>query len=83
MLVLARKKGESIIVGDGIEITVLSVEGETVKVGISAPRHVEIHRKEIYAAIQQSNRDALKNRHNVRELTNLMQFVVKKGDKEG
>ncbi|MNW38018.1 hypothetical protein D3C74_150750 [compost metagenome] len=56
MLVLSRKKGESIIIEDNIEITVLSVEGETVRIGISAPKNVDIYRKEVYLSIQESNK---------------------------
>jgi carbon storage regulator len=58
MLVLTRKKGETIMIGDHIELTVVGVEGDTVKIGIRAPRNVEIHRQEVYLAIQQSNREA-------------------------
>ncbi|MGP0584718.1 carbon storage regulator CsrA [Paenibacillus timonensis] len=58
MLVLSRKKGESIMISDTIEIVVLETEGETVKLGIKAPKNVEIHRKEVYMAIQESNREA-------------------------
>lgn len=58
MLVLTRKVKESIMIGDDIEITVLAVEGDQVKLGIHAPRHVDIHRKEIYLAIQEENRQA-------------------------
>ncbi|ANB58902.1 carbon storage regulator [Anoxybacillus sp. B7M1] len=58
MLVLTRKKNESIMIGDSIEIKVLSVEGEQVKLGIIAPKHVDIHRKEIYLSIQEENRQA-------------------------
>lgn len=58
MLVLTRKKKESIMIGDEIEITILSVEGEQVKLGINAPRHVEIHRKEVYVEIQKANQEA-------------------------
>lgn len=58
MLVLSRKKGESIIIADQIEVTVVAVEGDTVRLGIRAPREVEVHRKEIYAAIQESNKEA-------------------------
>lgn len=61
MLVLARKIGESIMIGDQIELVILGTEGETVKVGINAPRHVEVYRKEIYLSIQQSNQEASKN----------------------
>ena len=58
MLVLTRKKGESIMIGDQIELVVISVEGDLVKLGIKAPQQVEIYRKEIYQLIQQSNREA-------------------------
>jgi carbon storage regulator len=55
MLVLTRKLQESIKVGNDIEITVLGVEGEQVKLGISAPKNIEIHRKEIFLSIQEEN----------------------------
>lgn len=58
MFVLSRKKGESIIIQDQIELTILSVEGDTVRVGISAPKHVDIFRKEIYLSIQEANRES-------------------------
>ncbi|WP_310833418.1 carbon storage regulator CsrA [Paenibacillus pedocola] len=58
MLVLSRKKGESIVITDQIEITILSVEGDTVKVGISAPKHIDIYRKEIYLSIKEANQES-------------------------
>lgn len=58
MLVLSRKKGESIIIQDQIEVTVLAVEGDTVRIGISAPKHIDIFRQEIYASIQDANRES-------------------------
>ena len=58
MLVLTRKKGESIMIGDQVEVTVISVEGETVKIGLRAPRDVEIYRQEVYEAIRTTNREA-------------------------
>ncbi|MFT4414406.1 carbon storage regulator CsrA [Fredinandcohnia humi] len=58
MLVLTRKKNESIKIGDDIEITILSVSGEQIKIGIDAPKHVEIHRKEVYVEIQDENNKA-------------------------
>ncbi|MGP4068821.1 carbon storage regulator CsrA [Halobacillus sp. B29] len=58
MLILNRKAGESIRIGDDIEIKVVSVEGGQVKVGIEAPRNVSIHRQEIYASIQEENAKA-------------------------
>ncbi|MDZ5711480.1 carbon storage regulator CsrA [Jeotgalibacillus haloalkalitolerans] len=67
MLVLTRKTGEAIRIGDDIEITVLSVQGDQVKLGIDAPKHVDIHRKEIFLAIQQENEAA----NNTVDLTKL------------
>ncbi|MGU3471502.1 carbon storage regulator CsrA [Paenibacillus sp. D51F] len=58
MLVLSRRKGEAIIIQDHIEIIVVGVEGDTVKLGISAPREVDVYRKEVYEAIKQSNLEA-------------------------
>ncbi|MDE8564481.1 carbon storage regulator CsrA [Anoxybacillus rupiensis] len=58
MLVLTRKLKEAIQIGDDIEITILSINGDQVKLGISAPKQVEIHRKEVYLAIQDENQQA-------------------------
>ncbi|MBB3130892.1 carbon storage regulator [Paenibacillus rhizosphaerae] len=55
MLVLSRKKGESIIIQDEIEITILAVEGDNVRLGITAPDHIDIFRKEIYLSIKEAN----------------------------
>jgi carbon storage regulator len=59
MLVLTRKKGESIVVQNDIVVTVLSVDGDTVKIGISAPKDIDIYRKEVFEAIQQNNQSAV------------------------
>jgi carbon storage regulator len=58
MLVLTRKLKEAIQIGDDIEITVLAISGDQVKLGINAPKHIEIHRKEVYLAIQKENNEA-------------------------
>lgn len=58
MLVLTRKKDETIKIGDDIEIKVIGINGDQVKIGIEAPNHVEIHRKEIYLSIQEENNAA-------------------------
>ena len=58
MLALSRKRGESIIIGDHIEIVVLNVSGDQVKLGISAPRSIPVNRKEIYDQIQAENKKA-------------------------
>jgi len=52
MLVLSRQKDESIMIGDEIEITVVDVRGEKVRLGITAPAHIPVHRKEVYQAIK-------------------------------
>ena len=56
MLVLSRKLEESIMIGDEIEIKVISVQGETVKLGITAPRTIPVHRKEVYEEIERENK---------------------------
>ena len=58
MLVLARKKDQSIVIGDNIEITVLDIQGDQVRIGINAPKNVPIHRKEVFIEIQDENRKA-------------------------
>ncbi len=58
MLVLTRKLNEAIRIGEDIEIKILSIEGEQIKIGIEAPKNIEIHRKEIYLAIQHENQKA-------------------------
>ena len=55
MLVLTRKLNESIKIGDDVEVKIISVDGDQVKLGIDAPRNIDIHRKEIYIAIQEEN----------------------------
>lgn len=61
MLALSRKQGESIVIGNNIEITVLEAKGDQVKIGISAPKSVPVYRREIYAQIQEENREAVAN----------------------
>lgn len=53
MLALTRKKGESLVINNNVEITVLEVRGEQVKIGIEAPKEVSIYRKEVYTQIQE------------------------------
>jgi carbon storage regulator len=63
MLVLTRKKHETIRIGTDIAITVLGVEGEAVKIGIAAPAHIIVHRQEVYDAIVRENTSARKIAH--------------------
>lgn len=58
MLILSRKTGEAIQIGDDIEIRIVSVKGDQVKLGIDAPKHVDIYRKEIVDEIQKENQQA-------------------------
>ncbi|MCD6365730.1 MAG: carbon storage regulator CsrA [Planctomycetes bacterium] len=55
MLVLSRQRDETIIIGDDIEITIVDIRGEKVRLGISAPSHISVHRKEVYEAIKRES----------------------------
>ena len=61
MLALSRKINESIMIGHDIEVTVLEIKGEQVKLGINAPKSVPLYRKEIYVQIQEANKEAVSN----------------------
>lgn len=68
MLVLSRKDKESIIIGKDIEVKILGIEDGKVKLGIDAPRNVEIYRKEIYLEIEEENKAASKQQLNIEDL---------------
>ena len=59
MLVLTRRKNQSIVIGDDIVITVLEVKGDSIRLGITAPRDVQVYREELLAAVQEANSGAL------------------------
>lgn len=59
MLALSRKKNEALIINNNIEVTILEVKGDQVKIGITAPKEVPIYRKEVYIQIQEANKDAV------------------------
>ncbi|MFG6114696.1 carbon storage regulator CsrA [Halobacillus sp. MO56] len=59
MLVLNRKINESLKIGDEIEVKVIAVEGDQVKIGIAAPKHIDIHRQEVYEKITEENQEAM------------------------
>lgn len=62
MLILTRRVGETLVVGDDVRITVLGVKGNQIRIGVNAPKEVSVHREEIYQKIQsESNGDTLKN----------------------
>ena len=71
MLALSRKKNEALVVNNNVEITVLEIKGEQVKLGISAPREVPVYRKEVYVQIQDSNKEAV-NVDGMEALKNLL-----------
>ncbi|QDU41395.1 Carbon storage regulator [Maioricimonas rarisocia] len=57
MLVLSRKQDEKIMIGDSITLMVISIQGDKVRLGIEAPKHVTVHREEVYQAIQNERRE--------------------------
>lgn len=58
MLALSRKKGEALIINNNIEVTILEIKGDQVKIGIGAPKEVPVYRKEVYVQIQEANKVA-------------------------
>ena len=73
MLILSRKKNESIMIGDDIQIMVTDISGDVIKLGISAPRQVSVHRKEVYEAIKAEN--ILASKASPTQLGSLTQFL--------
>ncbi|BCJ87868.1 carbon storage regulator CsrA [Effusibacillus dendaii] len=75
MLILSRKQGESIMLGDGIEVTVVEVKGDQVRIGIQAPSDVSIFRKEIYLEIQSENRHAVQSARDIDKLNQVWETL--------
>ena len=71
MLALSRKKNEALVINNNVEVTVLEIKGEQVKLGITAPREVPVYRKEVYVQIQDSNKEAV-NVNGMEALKNLL-----------
>ena len=67
MLVLTRRPGESIVVGDNIVVTVIEIKGGQVRIGIDAPREVDVYREEIYEQVRQENLSAIANADAIRQ----------------
>lgn len=61
MLALSRKKNEALVINNNVEVTILDIKGDQVKVGITAPKDVPVYRKEVYLQIQEANKDAVKS----------------------
>ena len=79
MLVLTRRAGESIVIGDEVRVVVLDVRGETVRLGIEAPRSVQVHRAEIYAEVQAANAAALAKGGDLGSLTGQLAALARPG----
>jgi carbon storage regulator len=73
MLVLTRKSNQSIMIGDDIEVSVLAIVGEKVRIGIQAPRDVPVFRKEVYLEIQEEQRENLKPHEVIAEVDAALQ----------
>ena len=71
MLALSRKKNEAIVINNNIEITILEIKGDQVKIGINAPKEVPVYRKEVYLQIQEANSEAV-NAEGMEALKNLL-----------
>ena len=80
MLILARKLNERIVIGDDIEVSVVEIKGDQVKLGISAPRTVSVYRHEVYEAIQSENRMAVRSQPDIPEFN---EWLEKQGGKPG
>ena len=72
MLILSRRSNESIMIGDQIEITIVDIKGDQVKLGIKAPRIVKVFRQEVYQAIQLENQAAARTGTNLPELDKML-----------
>lgn len=70
MLALSRKKNEALVINNDVELTILDIRGDQVKIGIAAPKEVPVYRKEVYLQIEEANREAT-NVENLEELKNL------------
>lgn len=77
MLILTRKVGESVAIGDDIQVSVIEIKGSQVKLGIRAPRDVTVHREEIYLKIQDENRRAAQV--STEALGSVEELLLKKG----
>ena len=78
MLVLARRTNQSIMIGDDIEIVIVDIKGDQVKLGVKAPKDISVFRTEIYEEIQEENRNAAKSNINPAELGKLRDILNKK-----
>lgn len=73
MLALTRKLNESIMIGNEVEVTILEIKGDQVKIGINAPKAIPVYRKEIYIQIQQSNKESIESKANIEAIKKMFQ----------
>ena len=71
MLTLSRKKGESLVINNNIEVTVLDIRGDQIKIGIDAPKEIPVYRKEVYLQIQNANKEAASDVTGIEALKNI------------
>jgi len=77
VLVLTRRTGESIVIGDEVRVVVLEVRGDTVRLGIEAPRSVQVHRAEVYAEVQAANAAAVSRVDNLETVATRLQRLAR------
>ncbi|MCU0847143.1 MAG: carbon storage regulator CsrA [Spirochaetes bacterium] len=82
MLVLARRHNESIMIGDDIEVVVIDIKGDQVKLGIKAPKTIAVHRKEIYEEIKEENIAAMDSKVGENDLKEISDLFKKDRDKK-
>lgn len=78
MLVLSRLRDETIMIGDDIELTVVDIRGDKVRIGIEAPSNIAVHRKEVYEAIKRENEQAANYRGGLEELKRGLKVRIEK-----
>ncbi|MBQ3105705.1 MAG: carbon storage regulator CsrA [Lachnospiraceae bacterium] len=76
MLALSRKKNEALVINNNVEITILDIKGDQVKIGIEAPKEVPVYRKEVYLQIRQSNKDAMNTENTAENLEALKKMFT-------
>ncbi|MDK2901916.1 MAG: carbon storage regulator [Thermosediminibacterales bacterium] len=81
MLVLTRKPGQSIIIGENIKITLIEIQGEQAKLGIDAPKSIAVHRMEVYEEIVKQNRISLETADT--DISGVLKFLENREKKEG
>lgn len=82
MLILSRKPNESIMIGDQVQVSIIDIRGDQVKLGIRAPREVKVYRQEVYQAIQTQNREALRAGTQLPQIDTMLDQLSEPGEKE-